>query len=115
VSFDLAFWESGDGSSREIYEDICDGEDDRLSPSVNVFQFRAEILGRWLSFADFVEPLDYDPDVDEQANLDRYVILAVPFSLVDELREVISIAHGFGLTVYDPQSEQVVPWSGGDS
>lgn len=109
LSYDLAFWDSGDGSPEEIYGDICEGVDSRVASSAEVLRFRESVLDRWISFADFIEPLDYDPDADVQSELDRYVLLGVPFSLVEEMREVIGLAHDHGLTVYDPQSGQVLP------
>jgi hypothetical protein len=109
LSFDLCFWGSGDGAPEEIYDDVCEGDDHRLVSSASVLQFRSEILDRWISFAHGIEPLEYDPDADEQADLDRYVLLTVPFSLVAELPEVIKLARDHGLTVYDPQTGQVLP------
>jgi hypothetical protein len=109
VSFDLCFWESGTGAPEEIYNDACDGDDHRLVASEKVLRFRSELLDRWVSFSDLVEPLEYDPDADEQPNLDRYVLVTVPHSLIGELSELVKLARSYGLTVYDPQAEQVLP------
>jgi hypothetical protein len=109
LSFDLCFWESGDGTPEEIYNDACDGDDHRLVASENVLRFRSELLDHWISFADFMEPLEYDPDAENQAALDRYVLLTIPTSLTSELSEIIKLAQDHSLTVYDPQAGQVLP------
>jgi hypothetical protein len=109
MSFDLGFWESGTGTPEEIYNDACEGDDHRLAASDNVLRFRSELLDHWTSFQDFIEPLEYDPDTGEAPNLDRYVIVTVPVSLIDELSEIVKMARRYGLTIYDPQVEQVLP------
>lgn len=109
MSFDLGFWYSGTGTAQEIYNDICEGDDHRLVASANVAQFRSDLLDRWISFSDFAEPLECNPETGEQANLDRYVLLTVPYSLVDELSEVVKLARHHGLTIYNPQSGEVLP------
>jgi len=108
MSFDICFWGSGTGTPQEIYNDACEGDDDRLVASEDVLRFRSELLERWVTFNDVVEPLEFDPDADEQANLDRYVLITVPMSLIGELSEVVKLARSFQLTIYDPQAGSVL-------
>jgi hypothetical protein len=109
MSFDLCFWKSGAGSAEEIYADACECDDRRLEASESVSQFRSELVQRWITFQDLVGPSEYDFETGEQRNLDRYVLVTVPFSLVGELSEVVKLAHTYGLTVYDPQSGHLLP------
>ncbi|QSB13764.1 hypothetical protein JQS43_19685 [Natronosporangium hydrolyticum] len=97
MSFDLCFWASGAGAAEEIYNDACDADDSRLAASENVLRFRSELLGRWVSFNDFIEPLEYDLDTGEHLNLDRYVLITVPVSLIGELSEIVKLARDYGL------------------
>ena len=106
MSFDLCFWSSGEGAPKEIYTDVCEGDDHRLAASQDVLQFRSELLDRWQSFNDFIEPLEFDVETGEPAHLDRYVLVTVPVSLINELPGILRLARDYGLTVYDPQSEQ---------
>jgi hypothetical protein len=108
LSIDLCFWSAGAGAPAEMYADACDGDDHRFLTSGEVLAFRAELLDRWISFNDCIEPLEYDPDVEEQANLDRYVLITVPLSLIGELPEVIRLARSYNLSIYDPQVDQVL-------
>lgn len=108
MSFDLCFWASGTGTPEEIYNDACEGDDHRFAASENVLQFRSELLDHWISFRDFIEPLEYDPDTGEQPNLDRYVLITIPMSLIGDLSEIVKLARRHGLTIYDPQAEQVL-------
>jgi hypothetical protein len=109
MSLDVCFWWQGDSSLSpgELYEEAADGISENFNPSSLVIEFRERLAVQWPEIEQSFEPLVYDPDLDEQEDLSRFILITLPFGYSDALPEIIEIARTFGLTGYDPQTEQV--------
>lgn len=105
MSVDLAFWKSGHGAPEELYELAAEGDIERFEGHSSVLDFRTELLVRWPDLSDYVEPLEYDPDLDVQEDLSRYVLLTLSVSMSDMIPDIVELALSHGLRGYDPQHQ----------
>lgn len=108
MSVDICFWKSGSESHRELYEGACEGDFALFVQSQDVLDFRSELLDRWPDLGDSIEPLEYDPDLDEQEDLSRYVLLTVHVDHTDTLPAIIELAVAHNLVGFDPQSNELI-------
>lgn len=103
MSVDICFWKSGSGSGSDLYESATEGEAQSFVPSAAVLEFREQLITRWSDLEDSVEPLAYDPDLDEQEDLSRFVLITLHASQGDRLGSIMEMARSCGLTGYDSQ------------
>lgn len=108
VSVDISFWKSGSGSASELYEDATDGEPRRFAGSEDVVNFRADLLNRWPDLRDSVEPLEYNPDLEEQEDLSRFIVITMPASKADRLEDIVDLARSHDLKGFDPQIDAAI-------
>jgi hypothetical protein len=108
MSIDVCFWWRGKPSlsPEELYEEAADGIADNFEPSSLVIEFRERLSTQWPGIEQSFEPLAYDPDLDEQEDLSRFILITLPYGRADVMPEITEMARTFGLTGYDPQSEQ---------
>jgi hypothetical protein len=105
MSLDFCFWKAGDGTPAELYDQAADGDYSQFAPSQSVSDFRSEVVARWPEIADSLEPLDYDPFAEEQADLSRCLLVTLSLGRADLAPALIELALASGLTRYDPQRE----------
>lgn len=110
MSIDVCLWWQSKSSlsPEELYEEATDGISENFESSSLVIEFRERLAAQWPGIEQSFEPLAYDPDLDEQADLSRFILITLPFGRADTLPEIMEMARTFGLTGYDPQSEQVI-------
>lgn len=108
MSVDICFWKSGSGSASELYEDAADGEPRRFDSSEDVVDFRADLLNRWPDLRDSIEPLEYNPDLEEQEDLSRFILITLPASKADRLEDIVGLARSHDLKGFDPQTDAAI-------
>ncbi|MFC1400942.1 MULTISPECIES: hypothetical protein [Streptacidiphilus] len=108
MSFDVCFWWRGALSTQELYEGAADGNSDSFESSLAVTEFREQLTIRWPGIEQSLEPLAYDPDLDVQEDLSRFILITLPFDQTDRLPGIIELARSFGLAGYDPQTDQAI-------
>ncbi|MFI1445046.1 hypothetical protein [Streptomyces fructofermentans] len=108
MSIDVCFWWQGKPSlsPEELYKEAADGVSENFEPSSLVIDFRERLAIQWPGIEDSLEPLAYDPDLDEQEDLSRFILVTLSSGRAEVLPEIIEMARTFRLTGYDPQSEQ---------
>jgi hypothetical protein len=104
VGLDYAFWKSGRGTAREIYDDLGDGIATRLDPSPDVLRFRDHLLDYWPDLEESIEPFLTDPDFDPE-DLEKYVVINIHANDVAKMERVWRLAEEFQLVAYDPLRE----------
>ncbi|MFJ1754565.1 hypothetical protein [Kitasatospora sp. NPDC088134] len=110
MSIDVCFWWRGEPSAspEELYEEAAEGIPDRFEPSPLVTAFRERLTLEWPGIEDSLEPLTYDPDLEEQEDLSRFVLLTLSHGRADALPDIVELARSCGLTGYDPQSGEAI-------
>ncbi|MFC5264963.1 hypothetical protein ACFPJ1_22855 [Kribbella qitaiheensis] len=101
MGLDYAFWKSGQGTVREIYEDLGDGISARLEPSSDVLEFREFLLDYWPDLEESIEPFESDPDFDPE-DLKKYVVVNIHANDVAKMDRVWQLAEQYQLVAYDP-------------
>ncbi|MCX4911991.1 hypothetical protein [Streptomyces sp. NBC_00687] len=110
MSFDVCFWQKGEPSMSpvELYEEACEGISENFEPSLLLSEFREHLTLRWPEIENALEPLAYDPDLEVQEDLSRFILITLPVKSVAVLPDIVEMALTFKLTGYDPQAEQVI-------
>ncbi|TNH27803.1 hypothetical protein FHG89_16990 [Micromonospora orduensis] len=113
MSYDLYFWRSGAAEDpRRLADRLADEKADGLVPDERVLAFRAELLRRWPDLDDMIAPWHHDlgwrQPWGEGGLVDRFVALALPYGW-EAMSALPVLAGSYGLDLYDPQSEQLVP------
>ncbi len=108
MSVDVCFWKSGNGSGRDLYVAAADGDIQLFDSSVEVLEFRERLIDRWPDLEHSLEPLAYDPDLEEQEDLSRFVLVTLHASKGDRLKGISDLARSLGLMGYDPQIDEVI-------
>ncbi|TDT97253.1 hypothetical protein EDD99_5363 [Streptomyces sp. 846.5] len=108
MSVDLCFWKSGDGAAEDLYDDAAEGITERFESSERVALFRSDLLRAWPDLGDSLEPLEFDPDLDVQEDLSRFVLITLHSSQGDRISDIVNIAVEHGLIGYDPQTDSAI-------
>lgn len=108
MSVDLGFWESGDGSAEDLYEDAAEGIDHTFTASQRVLEFRADLLNRWPDLADSIEPPEFDHELEVPSDLSRYILVTMHASQGDRIPAMTGLALAHGLVGYDPQAGSAI-------
>jgi hypothetical protein len=104
VSVDLALWKrAADVADSEYrtYVRVCEGDASAVIRSPDVLACREAILRSQPHWNDVVEP-----GMDPADELDRYLLLTLPFSWADAetIGMVVAAAATHGLVLFDPQT-----------
>ncbi|MGQ4434304.1 hypothetical protein [Streptomyces sp. SAS_260] len=105
MSVDLCFWNSGDGAAEDLYDDAAEGITERFDSSERVTSFRTATLRAWPDLAHLLEPLEFDPDLDVQEDLSRFVLITLNSRQGDRISDIVDLALEHGLVCYDPQTD----------
>jgi hypothetical protein len=108
LSIDICFWESGADPANELYDAACEGDHDPFVSSGHVLEFRDEIVARWPEIEDCLEPFHFNPDLDEQEDLSRYILITLPYSKTDLISSLRELALSYGLEGFDPTIGQAI-------
>lgn len=108
MSVDICFWKYGNGAPHELYDAACEGEVDAFESSGDVLNFRSALIERWPECRDSIEPLMYDPDLEEQEDLSLYVLITLSVGRAGLINDIVNLAIEYGLTGFDPQTGSAV-------